>query len=104
MKATLLNPDPEPRPATRVSVELVGAVADAADPAAGGKILKTVWTGDGIPFVFLLNAVLTEHPGIDRAFRPGDLVIRLNGQAPDPLTPVHDGDMLEISPADPPPK
>lgn len=74
----------------------VGITFDGEVALLAGKESSTSWTRDGLPFVFLLNSILTEHPELEERYPPGRLAFTVNGESPEPLTPIRDGDEVRV--------
>lgn len=49
---------------------------------------------NGCPFGFILESLLISYSEIGKRYAPGVLGFTLNGQPPDPSTPLRDGDLL----------
>lgn len=67
---------------------------DTEIQAITGKAKERTMVNRGCPFCFVLESVLISYEGIKKMYPPGTLGFTLNGQPPDFLTPLQEGDRL----------
>ena len=74
----------------------VRVVYDGEIALATGKEEDSSWVSDGAPFVFMINAIITEYPEVAKRFEPGEVVFTVNGRIPEPMTAIHNGDEIRV--------
>lgn len=59
-----------------------------------GRAKERAMVNNGCPFGFILESILISHSEIKKRYPPGVLGFTLNGQPPELLTSLKDGDLL----------
>ena len=67
---------------------------DTALQKITGTSKERSMVNSGCPFGFVLESILISYAEIRKRYPPGILGFTLNGQAPEPSTPLKDGDLL----------